>query len=99
MQNSIKKLATYSIFSLLVNGISYAHSSETSHKHDDHSKVPDGKEKCYGIAKKGKNDCSANSHDCKGMAKSDFDPKEWKFVPKGLCSTIKEKIEAAKKKG
>ena len=45
------------------------------------------KEKCYGIAKAGQNDCaSANgSHSCAGQAKADKDPNEWKYVPKGSC--------------
>jgi uncharacterized membrane protein len=45
------------------------------------------KEKCYGIAKAGKNDCkSANgSHSCAGHATTDGDAHEWTFVPKGEC--------------
>lgn len=45
------------------------------------------KEKCYGIAKAGQNDCGAanGSHSCAGQAKTDNDPKEWKYVPKGTC--------------
>ena len=29
------------------------------------------KEKCYGVAKAGKNDCAANGHSCAGQAKAD----------------------------
>lgn len=45
------------------------------------------KEKCYGIAKAGKNDCAdANGvHSCAGQAKSDNAPSEWKYVAKGTC--------------
>ncbi len=45
------------------------------------------KEKCYGIAKIGKNDCkSANgSHNCANMAKKNNDPNEWVNVAKGTC--------------
>jgi uncharacterized membrane protein len=45
------------------------------------------KEKCYGIAKAGKNDCaSANgSHSCAGQAKVDNGASEWKYVAKGTC--------------
>jgi uncharacterized membrane protein len=45
-------------------------------------------EKCSGVAKKGKNDCGANGHGCGGMAKKDNDPKEWIYVPKGVCEKI-----------
>jgi uncharacterized membrane protein len=46
-----------------------------------------GKEKCYGIAKAGQNDCaSANgSHSCAGQSKKDNEPTEWKYVAKGTC--------------
>jgi uncharacterized membrane protein len=44
--------------------------------------------KCRGIAKKGANDCGANGHDCANQAKKDNDPKEWVYVPKGVCEKI-----------
>ncbi len=45
------------------------------------------KEKCYGIAKAGQNDCAtaSGSHSCAGQAKMDKDPAEWKYVAKGTC--------------
>ncbi len=46
-------------------------------------------EKCYGVAKKGQNDCAAGSHDCKGHSKVDYDPASFKMVPKGTCTTMK----------
>ena len=45
-------------------------------------------EKCYGIAKAGKNDCSGPKHVCAGQAKTDGNPKEWLKVPKGTCERI-----------
>lgn len=42
-------------------------------------------EKCYGIAKAGKNDCAIPGHDCMGHSKVDNDKKEWMFVKKGEC--------------
>ncbi|MCS6948528.1 MAG: DUF2282 domain-containing protein [Steroidobacteraceae bacterium] len=45
-------------------------------------------EKCYGIAKAGKNDCAANKHACAGLSKVDGDGKEWIKVPKGTCEKI-----------
>jgi uncharacterized membrane protein len=47
-----------------------------------------GKEKCYGIAMKGQNDCAAGSHDCKGMSKVNFDKASFKLVPKGTCTSM-----------
>lgn len=45
-------------------------------------------EKCYGIAKAGKNDCAANGHSCAGQAKKDADGKEWVKLPAGTCDRI-----------
>ena len=49
------------------------------------------KEKCYGIAKAGQNDCAnlAGTHSCAGQAKTDNDAGEWKYVPKGSCKDMK----------
>ncbi|WP_157669782.1 DUF2282 domain-containing protein [Chitinibacter sp. SCUT-21] len=47
------------------------------------------KEKCFGVAKAGANDCAANGHSCAGMAKKDRDGKEWKLVAKGSCLAMK----------
>ncbi|MEY4294979.1 MAG: hypothetical protein RLY82_667 [Pseudomonadota bacterium] len=49
------------------------------------------KEKCYGIAKAGQNDCAnlAGTHSCAGQSKLDNDKGEWKYVVKGTCNTMK----------
>jgi uncharacterized membrane protein len=49
------------------------------------------KEKCYGIAKAGQNDCAnlAGTHSCAGQAKLDNDKGEWKYVPAGTCADMK----------
>ncbi|MFT5532979.1 MAG: putative membrane protein [Burkholderiaceae bacterium] len=49
--------------------------------------APAGKEKCYGIAKAGQNDCAdaAGVHSCAGQAKSSGGASEWKYVAKGTC--------------
>jgi uncharacterized membrane protein len=49
---------------------------------------PKDKEKCYGIAKSGQNDCGTASHSCAGKAKKDNLPDEWKYVPKGTCEKL-----------
>jgi len=46
-------------------------------------------EKCYGIAKAGKNDCaSTGNNSCAGTARADSDPRAWIFVPAGYCERI-----------
>ncbi len=57
----------------------------------DMSKDTSGKEKCFGIAKAGANDCAnlSGSHSCAGQAKADMGADEWKYVPKGTCKDMK----------
>jgi uncharacterized membrane protein len=58
----------------------------------------DDKEKCYGIAKAGQNDCGTAQHTCAGKAKKDNAADEWKYVAKGTCEKLggKTKAPAAK---
>jgi uncharacterized membrane protein len=62
-----------------------------------------GKEKCYGIAKAGQNDCAnlAGTHSCAGQGKADNDPGEFKYVAQGTCKDMKglSAAEAKAKKG
>ncbi len=57
----------------------------------------ESKEKCYGIAKKGQNDCGTSTHGCGGHAAADNLPDEWKNVPKGTCEQLGGKLTLAKK--
>jgi len=44
------------------------------------------KEKCFGVAAKGKNDCAAGAGTtCAGTSKMDHQTNSWSFVPKGTC--------------
>lgn len=60
-------------------------------------KAMTSKEKCFGIAKAGKNDCkSANgSHSCAGHATVDNGADEWKFVAAGSCEKEGGKLKPA----
>jgi uncharacterized membrane protein len=50
----------------------------------------DDKEKCYGVALKGQNDCAAGpGTTCAGTSKVDYQQNAWKLVPKGSCVTMK----------
>lgn len=49
-----------------------------------------GKEKCFGVALKGQNDCAAGAGTtCAGTSKVDYQGNSWKLVPKGTCVTMK----------
>ncbi|MEO8297671.1 MAG: DUF2282 domain-containing protein [Burkholderiales bacterium] len=54
------------------------------------------KEKCFGIAKAGQNDCAnlSGSHSCAGQSKMDMGADEWKYVAKGTCKDMKGHTEA-----
>jgi uncharacterized membrane protein len=46
-------------------------------------------EKCYGVAKKGENDCAAGKGTtCAGTSTVDYQGNAWKLVPKGTCKSI-----------
>ena len=50
----------------------------------------DAKEKCYGIAMKGQNDCAAGpGTTCAGTSKIDYQQTAFKLVPKGTCVSMK----------
>src|ERR1700751_1172357 len=47
------------------------------------------KEKCFGVAFKGQNDCAAGpGTTCQGTSTVDFQSNAWKFVQGGTCSSI-----------
>jgi uncharacterized membrane protein len=45
-------------------------------------------EKCYGVAKAGKNDCQTDHSSCAGTAKKDAQTDAWVSVPKGVCEKL-----------
>ena len=57
-----------------------------------------GKEKCYGVAKAGHNDCaSAGNNSCAGTSKSDYEKGAWVLVPKGTCLTTEVTLKSGAK--
>jgi uncharacterized membrane protein len=47
------------------------------------------KEKCFGVALKGQNDCAAGpGTTCQGTSSADFQGNAWKFVQGGTCTSI-----------
>jgi uncharacterized membrane protein len=57
-----------------------------------------GKEKCYGIAKAGQNDCAnaSGTHACAGESKADLSLEDWKYTAKGSCEKLGGKLTATK---
>ena len=85
-----KALLTSAIAGLLAAGFAAGAAAQ--------DKAPAAKEKCYGIAKAGQNDCGTATHACHGHAKKDNDPAEWKMVAKGTCEKVGGKLTDVSKK-
>ncbi len=45
-------------------------------------------EKCFGIAKAGKNDCQTGNSSCAGTSRRDKQGDAWIYVPKGTCDRV-----------
>ncbi len=53
------------------------------------------KEKCFGIAKAGQNDCASlsGSHSCAGQSRVEKGADEWRYVPAGTCKALNGSTE------
>jgi len=80
MQYANKTLLTMAVTGLLATGLSLSSGDVQAAKK--------GFEKCYGVAKKGKNDCGTSKHSCAALATVDADPEEWVYMPEGTCLKI-----------
>jgi uncharacterized membrane protein len=45
-------------------------------------------EKCYGVAKAGKNDCQTAHSSCAATSKKDAQTDAWISVPRGVCEKL-----------
>ena len=45
-------------------------------------------EKCFGVAKAGKNDCQTSKSACAGTSTKDGQKDAWLYVPKGTCDKL-----------
>lgn len=53
------------------------------------------KEKCYGVALAGQNDCAAGpGTSCAGTSKTDYQSNAWKLVPAGTCMEMESKTSS-----
>jgi uncharacterized membrane protein len=58
-------------------------------KAEESAAVAAHKEKCFGVALKGQNDCAAGpGTTCQGTSTVDFQGNAWKFVQGGTCTSI-----------
>jgi uncharacterized membrane protein len=58
-------------------------------KAEVHAALSAHKQKCYGVALRGQNDCAAGpGTTCQGTSTIDFQGNSWKFVPHGTCTSL-----------
>jgi uncharacterized membrane protein len=86
ISDKMKKLGLATTAVVLLGGLSMANPSKKE------IKIKDGKpklEKCYCVAKAGKNDCAAGpGTSCAGTSTKDGDCSSWMYVAKGSCERI-----------
>ncbi len=77
--NSVTSVALAAALSSALSGVTVSSSAQAGEK-----------EKCYGIALKGQNDCAAGAGTtCAATSKVDYQGNAWKLVDKGTCVTTK----------
>lgn len=81
-----KKMIAKAISTVLAFGLVGASSSAIA-EIMDYEPGP-GMEKCYGVARAGRNDCGAGSYKCAGESKVDGDREAWINMPTGLCNRL-----------
>jgi len=55
---------------------------------DNLGRNSEARERCYGIARAGKNDCGTPTHSCAALSKINGDAESWIMVPRGLCNKL-----------
>jgi uncharacterized membrane protein len=87
---SAKTKVTSALLATAIAGVfaSAAHAAPLT-KAEGEAATAAHKEKCYGVALKGQNDCAAGpGTTCQGTATMDFQGNAWKFVQGGTCTSI-----------
>lgn len=94
MSDKIRSAASLAIAGVFSAALSIAASA------DANPMLGPDQEQCYGIAKKGENDCAnaAGTHTCSGSSKIDYEGGEWKAVKKGTCEKIEVTLPDGKKR-
>jgi uncharacterized membrane protein len=78
------KIQTIAAFTTLMGALSVAAIATAQTKDTDAT----AKEKCFGVAKAGKNDCAAGAHSCAGQATKDGDKSSFIALPAGVCARL-----------
>lgn len=79
--NNTNTLVSTALASIIALG---AMGAQTASAAEDKKDV----EKCYGVAKAGKNDCKTMSNACAGHSTTDAQPDAFIALPKGTCERL-----------
>lgn len=82
--NSTKTIASAAIAGLIALGMTGASFAQTGPA----AKPGYDFEKCFGVAKAGKNDCQTANSSCAGTSALDGQKDAWVFLPKGTCEKL-----------
>jgi uncharacterized membrane protein len=83
---NLSKTAATTSASLLLGALGFASLLSTAYAGP--VAQPPGSEKCYGVAKAGKNDCAAGVHSCAGQATRSGDKSSYVYLPSGACAKL-----------
>ncbi|MFT6964189.1 MAG: putative membrane protein [Flammeovirgaceae bacterium] len=87
ISDKMKKLGLATTAVVLIGGLSMANPSKKENKVELNGKKK--MEKCYCVAKAGKNDCAAGpGTSCAGSSTKDGACDSWVFVAKGTCEKL-----------
>jgi uncharacterized membrane protein len=78
------KIQTIAATASLMSALALAATASAQTKDPDMT----AKEKCFGVAKAGKNDCAAGAHSCAGQATKDGDKSSFIALPAGVCARL-----------
>ncbi|MET4692492.1 DUF2282 domain-containing protein [Endozoicomonas lisbonensis] len=81
----MKKATNIALAAAITSLVALAGTAVTTASAADKS---DKKEKCYGVAKAGMNDCATKTSSCSGTSKTDGQGDAFIMVPKGLCDRL-----------
>jgi len=97
MTHSLTTQSTAATLALAL-GAALTMASAAASAADDMGKAAKDKEKCFGVAMKGKNDCAAGpGTSCAGTSATDHQANAWSYVPKGSCEKMASKTSPSGK--
>ena len=86
--NSLKTMTLSALLGAAALSVAAAGAFAADDKMMDKKMDKPAMEKCFGVAKVGKNDCAAGDHSCAGQSTKNMDKASFVSVPAGLCAKL-----------